>query len=179
MDKKILTYFNRLESSRHNLLALVDDVPHEELNAKPNEEKWSIAQVLYHMKEAEKLPLAYMKKKTLDPNALYRSTLKQQLRSYLLRISLFLPLKFEAPRVVKDGIPEEIHLEELKKDWEVVRKDMQAFLNNLDPALHNKKIFKHPRIGMINIKQTMDFFQSHFDHHVPQVKVLLAKQNKH
>lgn len=175
MDKKILTYFKRLERSKHNLLALVNGVPHEQLNTKPAEGRWSIAQVLYHMKEAEKLPLAYMKKKTLDPNALYPSTLKQQLRSYLLQISLFLPLKFEAPRVVKDGIPEEIHLEELKRDWEVVRKDMKAFLENLDPALYNKKIFKHPRIGMINIKQTMDFFQSHFDHHVPQVKGLLAK----
>lgn len=175
MDKKILTYFKRLERSKHNLLALVNGVPHEKLNTKPAEGRWSIAQVLYHMKEAEKLPLAYMKKKTLDPNALYPSTLKQQLRSYLLQISLFLPLKFEAPRVVKDGIPEEIHLEELKRDWEVVRKDMKAFLENLDPALYNKKIFKHPRIGMINIKQTMDFFQSHFDHHVPQVKGLLAK----
>ncbi|MBL6447525.1 DinB family protein [Fulvivirga sp. 29W222] len=176
MDKHLHSYFERLESSKNKLLSLVEGASHEKLNAKPNDQKWSALQVLYHMKEAEKLPLAYMKKKTLDPDALYPSTMKQKFRSYLLRIFLFLPVKFEAPRVVKEGMPEEITLEELKTDWDNVREDMHEFLDNLAPALHNKKIFKHPRIGMINIRQTMEFFQSHFDHHVPQVKSLIKNK---
>lgn len=173
MNKEILRSYQKLERSKEKILGLLEGVSHEKLNQKLNDQKWSILQVLYHMKEAEKQPLAYMKKKTLDPKALYPSTLKQQFRSYLLRISLFLPLKFEAPKSVKDNIPGEIKLEELKKDWDQVRKDMQTFLNNLDPTLYDKKIFKHPKVGMINLRQTMVFFQSHFDHHVPQVKGLL------
>lgn len=175
MNKELSSHFSRLERSRQEVLSLVDGKSHKLLNTRVNEQKWSVIQILYHMKEAERFPLMYMKKKILAPDALYPSTLKQQFRTYLLRISLFLPLKFEAPKVVKDDIPEEIKLEELKTDWDMVRSDMQAFLSELDPALYDKKIFKHPRIGMINIKQTMLFFQSHIDHHIPQVKGLLKQ----
>ena len=88
----------------------------------------------------------------------------------LLRVLLALPLKFKAPRVVKENIPDTIKLEELSAEWDEIRSHMQSFLSNLDEQMLTKKIFKHPRIGMINIVQTMHFYLAHLEHHIPQIK---------
>lgn len=175
MTRSLKRSFNTLEGSKANLLTLVSKMTEEELNRKPEPGKWSIGQILYHLLQVEVLSLQYMRKKMDNVTDINNTSVKERLRMVMLRGSLALPLKYKAPKVVSENIPEEINLEGVKVSWTAIRNELYLFIDNLPEDMLRHKIFRHPFIGMINIGQVLSFYQSHFNHHLPQIKRLLSK----
>lgn len=90
----------------------------------------------------------------------------------MLVIFLKLPLKFKAPKQVSK-VPEQISLEELQTYYDKNSAAFKKILNDLPVELEDKFIFKHPRSGLLNIDQTLNFVREHYLHHERQLNALL------
>ena len=98
-------------------------------------------------------------------------------RSMALGLALKSPFKFKAPPMLTN-MPEKYDIKELKAKWDTIRKNFSVTLENFPGELLNKAVFEHPKVGWLNISQTLDFLQDHFDHHKKQVLKLEELQNK-
>jgi uncharacterized damage-inducible protein DinB len=170
----ILRYqFDQLEKDRISLLKTLGEYPEDILNLKPGLEKWSVNQILIHLLTSEQLTLNYLKKKSLGINTLKDSGILTEARLSLLKISQRLPIRFKAPKFLKQNTPEPLPLPELTNRWNDSRNELLNFLESIGEENLRKLIYKHPVAGRFNILQCLVFLQEHFHHHLPQVKRIL------
>ena len=87
----------------------------------------------------------------------------------------FIGIKFKAPKILVDPIPNNIDLEELKKKWLQSRKSFKMLIESLDEKDLNKGVLKHPLVGRINMNMTLDFLFYHFKNHK---KIIHKLENK-
>lgn len=163
-----------IKSSYHSLKANLLKEDEERLNISPAPGKWSVLQIMTHLEYSETISLQFLKKK-MNVDDLPVTGSREAFRSLLLRWALLLPLKFKAPEVVRINIPDHVKSEELFKKFDSTRMAMEEFLSDFPSDKLNLAIFKHPRIGYINIIQTLDFIQAHFKHHENQIRSILKK----
>jgi hypothetical protein len=176
MNPKIEGQFKRLEKLKNEFAQKVKGLSLERINKKPDGNKWSIGQVYYHLFLVEEGTYKYLTEKTKEINNISDSGLKSWYRTALLKIFLWLPVKFKAPRTVSDSIPEFIDFDRLMGDWNMLREKLSLLLHAQEERHLRRKIFKHPRIGYINFYQTLEFIESHHRHHIKQINDLLSNK---
>ena len=174
MNTRLAQLFNALENQRADLLRLVNDISPEAAN-KSRQGKWSIAQVLSHLIASEQLSILYLNKKILGIDIAPKTGIIEELKMIVLKISQRLPFKFKAPKVVVENTPVYEHVEQLAEAWNQTRADLKTVLEKFQDNQINRKVYKHPFAGMLNIQQALKFFQEHITHHTPQVKKLLKQ----
>ncbi len=149
----------------------------QEINYKPSSKKWSIGENMYHLWLTEITTEKYIRKKTSYPDTLVNVRKIARLRLKLLKLIFFLGLKFKAPKIVVDPIPENIDIQELKNKWSKSRSSFEILINNLDNDVLKKGILRHPIAGRINMDMTLNFLLSHFIHHKKIIHKLEKKIN--
>jgi uncharacterized damage-inducible protein DinB len=172
MDPQLLKVYHELEAQRAELLNLVKQLNDEQRDRKVSG-KWSINEILSHLATSERLSMAYIKKKSNAIEALDNTGLIEELKMVFLKISQRGPFRFKAPKIVADHTPKH-SFKESEEKWDEVRKQLLDFVQNINPQHSKKKIFKHPVVGKLNIRQAMEFFKEHVTHHLPQIKRLLS-----
>ncbi len=83
-----------------------------------------------------------------------------------------LPLKFKAPKVVVDQTSKETDFNKLTEEWDKVRGELKGLLDRIEDRHLKRKIYKHVRVGMLNIQHALKFLGEHVGHHAPQIKRL-------
>jgi hypothetical protein len=149
----------------------------EEINFKPSLKKWSIGENMYHLWLTEITTENYIRKKTSYPETLINVSKIARLRLKLLKLIFFLGLKFKAPKIVVDPIPQNIDLKKLKNKWLKSRDSFEILINNLDTKVLKKGILRHPIAGRIDMNMTLNFLLSHFRHHIKIIHKLDKKIN--
>ena len=149
----------------------------QEINFKPNSKKWSIGENMYHLWLTEITTEKYIRKKTSYPDTLVNVSKIAKLRLKLLKLIFFIGLKFKAPKIVVDPIPENVDLQELKNKWLKSRDSFEILINNLDEEILKKGVLKHPLAGRIDMNMTLNFLLSHFIHHKKIIHKLEKKIN--
>ncbi|HNP20143.1 MAG TPA: DinB family protein [Fulvivirga sp.] len=175
MNSKIKIQFDKLEVLKTKLLDQLTKFNDDQINFKPAPDQWSLGQVMFHLHLVEQRVFEYISNKSQDTASLNETGLKESWRMFLLHLFLKFPIKFKAPKVVADAMPDSINMEQLRIDWQSHREQMKELLNNQDEKHLHLKIFKHPRIGYINMFQTMSFINAHHRHHLKQINGLLSK----
>jgi uncharacterized damage-inducible protein DinB len=173
LNKSLLKQFDKLETQRANLLKVISSLSSEQLNAHP-EGKWSIAQILSHIIASETLSVRYLNKKILGINEAPNTGLREEIVMIMLIISQRFPFRFRAPNVVVENTTPYQTTEQLKVAWDKIRMEMHEVLARFQDNQLKRKVYKHPIAGMLNILQTLKFFQEHITHHTPQIKKLLS-----
>jgi hypothetical protein len=172
MDSKLASVFDQAEAKRKKLLSLVSGLSDKTFYYAPPE-KWSISQILIHLILAEQLSLRYIKKKSLGIEQAGDTNMLDDLKYQALRVSQRLPLKYKAPKVLGDGDPSPLSLEEIIDKWNHTRNELKAFLEGMESGHINRKIYKHAVAGRLNILHAVDFFNEHLTHHLPQIRRLI------
>ena len=166
--------FDELELQRSTIINQVKELSNEKFNASPNQQRWSISQIITHIMTAEALSIGYMKKKAKGFDELENSGASESFRLLLLIISQRIPsLKFKAPKVVVENTPAPFTIEEVIKKWDAQRADLKSFIEGIEEKNSKKLIYKHPIAGRFDAYQAMVFFREHIIHHQPQIKRLL------
>ena len=125
---------------------------------------------------SEKMSLAYLRKKSLAGDQLKERPLLPRL-SLLLLFSVFLfRFKFKAPKILAS--PEVTSLDELRKDWDALRTEMEQFFTEFPDKWLTKAVYKHPFLGMLNAVDALRFFNAHLMHHIRQVHRIESKLRK-
>lgn len=162
---------NRAYTAKVN--ALLDDLrqyPEDLLNKIPVDQGWSAIQTMHHLILVEEQSMAYLRKKLSYKPDLKTAGWLAAVKMLLLKISLISPIKFKAPRAASDLIPASDSLEAVKSRWLKIRQEWETFFTEMPDAWIDKAVYRHPRIGLINWIQTIDFLSSHFERHKGQIK---------
>jgi uncharacterized damage-inducible protein DinB len=175
LNTQLALLFNTLEKQRAELISLIQGISPETINKHP-EGKWSITQIISHLIASEQLSVNYLNKKILGIDAAPKTGMIEELKMIVLKISQRLPFKFKAPKVLAENTPIFENIEQLTVTWNQTRADLKTVLEKFQDNQINRKVYKHPIAGMLNIEQALKFFREHIIHHTPQVKNLL-KQN--
>jgi len=172
MVPRLERLYSVIEQQRHNLLASLKNLSNEQLNAHPPT-KWSINQIIAHLITAEALSVRYLNKKILGINEANDSSLVEELKMILLVASQRLPLKFKAPNVIVEQTSSETDIKKLSDEWIKTRVELKNILDRIENKHLKRKIYKHVRVGMLNIQHALKFFLEHVNHHTPQIKKLI------
>ena len=172
MKQKTLSVFNRIETHKSDILFLYDNLSSQQLHFKPAPGEWNLLQVLRHMVTAEKQSLIYIKRKLARQEAIPKTGLGSALRHLILRIALLLPLKYKAPKIadVAEDYPD---YKTMKQEWNEVRTGFNEIIEGNDGTVLSKALYRHPRAGLLNIKQALEFILTHSSHHQKQMNRIM------
>ncbi len=170
MHTTLQAVFEQIEQQRQAVLAPLRGLSPGQLTQPPGPGKWTVMQILAHVVTAEKLSVSYLNKKILGVGEAGDTGWQEDLRMVLLKASQRLPLKFKAPGRVVESTPAYASLDELRSEWNQVRAQLAATLERFPQHHLKRKVYKHPFVGMINIKQMLVFFREHVIHHQPQIR---------
>lgn len=162
-------HLDRIESDRIKLFAELDDLSQEQLHFRRSPDKWTILQILDHLMTSEKLSVVYIKRKTSSDKSIERSGLRSSFRIFALKLAFILPFKYKAPKI-SDSTGKNPNYKKLKTEWQGVRSELKELILKLDENTLKGQIFKHPIVGMLNMKQTLQFYDIHFNHHKKQIE---------
>lgn len=176
MVKPIKLKIDKLEKSRKDLFSELENQDESALIFKIDKNKWSSIQICFHLVKSEQLTLIALNKNFDKRENLKNCGAAGFFRSSALSLALKSGIKFKAPALLSN-MPESYDFSELKKKWESIRISLEKYINNFPEELLNKAIFKHPIAGWLNLNQTVNFLQDHFDHHKAQVTKLLEEHS--
>jgi hypothetical protein len=168
MNYKLRVQFDRLEKARHDVIKLISPIDETDF-MKEKGNKWSLGQILIHIVTSEKLALQYMRKKSLGVDSIKDSGFVEPMKLMVLKISQRLPIKYKAPKIIREKTPQPVPKTQLIRLWDESRSDLRKFLESIEDKNVNKKIFKHPIAGMFNASQGVAFLREHLLHHKPQI----------
>jgi DinB superfamily len=166
--------FESLEKSRSDLTTYLHSVEVNALSFKINENKWSTIQLCFHVIKSEQLTIFSLNKNLKSKDKLRKSGSAAIVRNALLSFVLKSKIKIKAPALVAN-MPEDYDFKELMGKWEIIRSSLKEFLDYFPKQYLNKEIFRHPYAGWLNISQTLNFLQNHFDHHKVQIIKLIEE----
>ena len=172
MLAKIQEQFERLTHKRQSLLQHLDSQSPEALSFKAGTDKWSVVEAIEHLVIVEDNFLvqvnANIPVSTLDPEK--RSPDKYQIVLKVMQ------------RDVEVDVPHEsmephghLGLSELLDKWDDIRKKMPGLLGGIDENGQEDMVYQHPYAGPLNIAETLEFIEVHFDNHVRHIDVILAR----
>lgn len=169
MNPRLQSIFDSIETQRLSLLSSLKNLPSEKLNHHlPN--KWSINQIVAHLIAAEQLSLQYISKKMLGIEQAVDTGVYEELKMILLQASQRLPIKFKAPKKVIEYTLPETDIIKLIEQWDNVRQELKSALEKFEDHQVKRGVYRHVRVGMLNIQQAVKFFGEHVRHHTPQIK---------
>lgn len=172
MTTEIQTLYDKMESTRKALFSKLDGYTSEKMNQKPDENTWSVIQVMNHLSGAEGGSVKYMNKKLSFNPKLKKAGLGSSLRYMLLITAFSLPLKFKVPDVVGQPSNDD-NYDEAKAKWDKVRADLKTLLESLNEDQLKAELWKHPSAGKMNMRYALKFMQEHFDRHQGQIERIL------
>jgi hypothetical protein len=168
LKQKTLSVFIRIEEQRSELISLYESLTPEQLRFNPGPGEWNMLQVMRHLVTAEKQSLLLIMRNIGRLDRISDAGAGAMLRHLILRVALFLPIKFKAPKVA-DVTEEFPDYTGMKKEWHELREEIRQLIDNGNEELFTKAIYRHPRAGDLNLKQSLEFFEMHIAHHRKQV----------
>lgn len=172
MNTRLQYLFDQLETQKNKLIGQVGSMDERQLNAAAPG-TWSVSQVLAHLIASEQLSVNYLNKKLLGISGYEDSGMMEEAKMLILVLSQRLPFKFKAPRMVVENTSPFHSREALIRAWDTTRLELRQVLEKFTDDQITRKVFKHPRAGMLNIQHALRFFREHIIHHQPQIKRLL------
>nr|MBS0036584.1 DinB family protein [Saprospiraceae bacterium] len=164
--EKAWSDYNR---SQKKLLELVSQFSPEKRDVRPEQDKWSVLEIVLHLIKADEQALVYGRKKLTAGKVKQVRSLERIKRKVLL-LALKLPFKYKAPRMVTPTVDDRLPYEGAIKKWNEIRSELKELCLTLDPDLLQKGVFKHPYSGKMTPAEFIVFLNSHLDRHRLQIK---------
>ena len=169
--------FAKLEKQKAEIFDRLKGYDEKALNQRPDENAWSVMEVIDHLTIAERASYQYLMKKIKDKDGAEKTGFKEMFRSILLNGYLASNKKFKAPSVT---LPAASYLTpaDAEKAWSEARRDISSVWAGLPEELLDRNWFKHPVAGKLNLKQMLSFMQAHVAHHEKQIERILKAVTK-
>ncbi len=176
MDKKSKIHLKNLDQK---LILLLRDLQHysdAKLNEQPNENAWSVLQIMQHLMKAEEGGILYIKKKLSFNPELEKAGVLSNMRAMALNMSMSSPIKIKAPEGVSgEALLTNLTFWDVAKQWKQQRQEMKAYLESLPSELYGMDVYKHPLTGKMTLSNMLSFFNKHVDRHTSQIRRTLKK----
>jgi len=175
MSDILVQKLDEIEKMYNDYLDQARNLSEEQFNYKPNQESWSIAQVLHHIWFATDGTYLYINKKLSQNIEFKPSGFVHSIRSFGLNTVLHSSLKLKAPEYIKNNVIKHGTYEQISTLSEKTFQNFRLLLQTFPENLEGKEIFKHPIVGWVNISQALGFLKGHTVHHKMQIEALLKQ----
>lgn len=156
---------DEMHQTRVNLIKEIESLSFEQFNAKPNRDKWSIAQICHHLVLVE---LATIKAIHYGIKANDHPTIKKK----SIQLMLDRTKKIQAPKIVEPA-HEKLKVQEIIDMLSDSRKKLLQTIHAIDdPLLLQKKLVKHPAFDDLSLDQWIELVYLHEQRHIKQIKEL-------
>jgi len=156
------------------LLQRLESLPGESLSFKAGPDKWSVVEIIEHLVIAEKSLLeqlsAHIPVSRLDPAAKTPEKHQTVIKVMARDIEVDVPHESLEPHG-------NIALEDLINQWNNIRAKLPGLLAEIKPEKKDDPVFQHPYGGPLDITDTLQFFEVHFDNHMRHIDRILAQAN--
>lgn len=176
MKKEYLRRIDDLEVLRNDVVSEYDSYTEQQLSFQPEAGHWNLLQVLDHIVTSEKMSAIYMKRQLSAKKYPPAPGFKSSVRYKLLKLALWLPFRYKAPAIV-DSSDKSPRLNDLKKSWQTIRQEIRILTENTDEELLSLGIYSHPRAGILNMEQALDFMDLHIRHHQKQIQRITGHEH--
>lgn len=165
-----------LRKKHEQLLRQLGSLSSEVLSFKTAPDKWSIVEVVEHLVIAEKELLKQLSTNvptsTLNPESKtpdkYQTVIKVMVRD--------IPVDVPDESLEPHG---RLPLDELLSQWDAMRKKLAELLAEIKSENKDDPIFRHPYGGPLDISETLQFFEVHFDNHMRHIDRILAETKRY
>lgn len=169
MNTELKSRWNELVDAREEFFVELNKFSDNQFHSQPTD-GWSAAQVVEHVLGAETGTLGYMKKKSSSGWDVLDKTSEENIeRSKAVNARLASPEKYAAPSILNEPT-NQYSKSQMILQWNLLRTDMEKFLNEIDETHYDKLVFRQPVAGMLNVLQTVEFMHHHLRHHIPQLR---------
>jgi hypothetical protein len=158
-----------LETLRREIVSRYDAYTTDQLTFKPEPTHWNLLQVLDHIVTSEKMSAIYIKRQLTGKKYPPPPGFKSTYRYALLKLALKLPFRYKAPSIV-DATGKSPDLHNLQESWKTIRQEFRTIIENTDEELLDLGVYKHPRAGLLNMEQALEFMIIHIRHHQKQIE---------
>jgi DinB superfamily len=162
------TLNGQLQISYDKLNTAIAKLNTAQLNFKPSEKKWSIAECIEHVTLAElRFPEIVKEEITKIPNPAFREKIRisdDEIKPKMLSKSW----KAKSPEIFKPS-GKFASIEETISTFRKQRQQTIAYINSTDDDLRNH-FWKHPLTGHIDLYQTLLLMSAHLERHVEQIE---------
>ncbi|MYL71481.1 DUF1569 domain-containing protein [Halobacillus litoralis] len=155
-----------LDEKRKELLDFVDQVPEQQASVKPEEDRWSILEVLEHLYLMEQL-IVYQINQALKQGDTQQATEKP------IHKTTNRDYKVEAPEAVRPK-GEFTTLDQAKEGLKKTREATLFLIHNKEQETLQNRVFPHPAFGDMNLEQWVEFIGWHELRHLDQMKEVKA-----
>lgn len=158
---------DHLCKTRNDLVEEIKVLSDTQLNAKPDANSWSIAQICHH--------LVLVEESTVKAIAW---GLKQEVNKQMERKNVQLIVdrtkKITAPKIVEPA-DDFFTVKQIIELLDASRKKLTTFLNTIeDPTILAEKSVNHPAIGELALDQWLEQIYFHEQRHIEQIKEIKA-----
>ncbi len=179
MNKKLKKHWLRLEQSKAYYDALSKVFNEAQLNFKPDENSWSMMQVMHHLYISEKLSITFVKNFDFG-RKLVKLGLKSQLKTILLVNRLESKRKLKVPKILSEKaadyqIAQGAHA--FQQQWNELREELRDVLINFPYDKLDYFVFNQPVTGKMKLAQMLQFFRAHLNHHKHQIEAINHHKN--
>ncbi|GEN53605.1 DinB family protein [Halobacillus faecis] len=155
-----------LDEKRKELLHFVEEVSEQEASVKPEEDRWSILEVLEHLYLMEQL-IVYQINQALKQGDTQQATEKP------IHKTTNRDYKVDAPEAVRPK-GEFKTLDDAKEGLKKTREATLFLIHNKEEDTLQNRVFPHPAFGDMNLEQWVEFIGWHELRHLDQMKEVKA-----
>ncbi len=166
--------FDVLEERRHSLLTRLRALDAGLVRYHPAANSWSMLQVVQHLILVEQL---IMKGMTSGNRPKVRRRWWHRIGASMVAFVFRHGFRVPVPtrRVMPQG---EVPLDDSSLTWDDLRRQLRAFLESSTVESAGNLGLHHPISGPLDIASSLDFIQTHFDHHLRQVARIEASAGR-
>ncbi len=177
LKNRAITRLEKLNLEFDRVLSLIEPIADSELIKKPSKKEWSVVQIFNHLKESERLSLAYLLYKEKEGASFPQEKISSKIKFFIYRVALISPFRFTAPVNLSNPSNED-NLESIQKSFTEIRIQIADFLERQDESFFKTMSYKHPAAGRISIEKMLIFLRLHLKHHEKQMLRTLIKISK-
>ena len=166
--KELLAAFAKMETEREVVINSIRAIPADKLVTKPQQNQWSVTEIILHLVKAEEGALKYMQIK-LKHGGHKKATIGAAIKHRLLTTAIALPFKYKAPNVIKLGEIGSTSFAQAVEQWASIRNQLKNEYESIDEEIIDHELFKHPVAGKLSIMQSVKFMRRHMNRHVGQI----------
>lgn len=167
--------FNDIDETRAKLTETISSLSERELNFRPAENAWTIAELIEHLAktEASLVPLVFRLLKNAEAAGIASDGTINPPLSLIEAHAKVKDTKMQAPEMIRPEGAATVS-ESLAKLGET-RETIRALRSRLEAVDSSKTAFPHPFLGKMNLYQWLAFIGLHEARHLGQIEKIAAQ----
>ena len=163
MQAILHTYFGQIEAKKTEFISRVLSYSEEERNRQPKQGEWSPAQMADHLVFYENWLMAGSLK-AIEAGESMKHGIPASLFTGLLRFMIGLNRRVGTLKQFEPAV--EVNLTAKLEEWEDIRKNIRARLDEITSTQINHAFTIHPFAGPMNATCTLELISLHLDYHL-------------